>query len=123
MIDKIEGLVNQLKSYADTRIALAKLEGARKVSDVISSIVATLMVALIMFLFITMVSIAGAIALGKWFGSMPLGFLAVGVLYLLACIVIWKAREKMLQVPIMNGMLKKLFPNELKDEREADAKQ
>ena len=116
MLDKIEGLINQLRAYADTRIALAKLEGAKKISHLLSSFMAIVMVALIFFLFMIMISIAGAWALGTWFNSMPLGFLAVAVFYLLVCMIIWGSREKMLRVPIMNSMIKKLFPDDLKEE-------
>lgn len=116
MLDKIEQLIDQLKSYADTRITLAKLEAAKKTSQVLSSMIAFVLVALIFFLFVVMISIAGALALGSWFGSMPLGFLAVGIIYLVICLVIWTSREKTIRAPIMTGMIRQLFPDEKKKE-------
>lgn len=112
MLAKIEELINQLKAYADTRIALAKLEAARKTSQVLSSAIAFILVALVFFLFMLMISIAGAWALGDWFGSMPLGFLVVAVIYLIICLIIWASREKFLRVPIMNSMIRQLFPDD-----------
>ncbi len=120
MLDKIEDLINQLRAYADTRIAIAKLEVARKSSQMLSSAIAIILVALIFFLFMLMISIAGAWALGKWFNSMPLGFLAMGVFYLVICIIIWASREKVLRLPIMNAMIKQLFPDEKKGTEKRD---
>ena len=117
MTEKIEELIAQLKAYAETRVALAKLEATKKISLVISSLVAIFMVALVFFLFMVMISIAGAWALGKWFNCMPLGFLSVGLLYLLICLFIWKGRDKFLRIPMMNSMIRKFFPEEGKKEK------
>jgi hypothetical protein len=121
MLTKIEELLDQLKAYADTRIALAKLEAAKKISHLLSSAIAFILVALLFFLFMLMISIAGAWALGNWFHSMPLGFLVVGIVYLIVCLFIWTSREKFLRVPIMNSMIMQLFPDSAsKEEKKKD---
>jgi len=109
---KIESLAAQLKAYANTRIAQAKLSVAEKISKVISTLIAMLLVVLVLFLFIVLLSVAAAIAIGNWLGSMWLGFVIVAVLVMLFGVLLWVSRKRLLQLPIMNQLTAALFEND-----------
>jgi hypothetical protein len=115
---KIESLLEQIKDYANTRIAQAKLSIAENVSKVISNLVASLFAVLVFFFFLFFVSFAGAIALGQLFNNSWLGFLIVAGFYLLAGIIIWWLKEKLLRIPIMNSLIGKFFNNSAEDEKD-----
>ena len=66
-------------------------------------------------------SIALAIVIGEWTGKLYRGFLIIAGLYLLAGIIIWMTKERLLRLPIMNSLLKQfLFDTENEDDDEKD---
>lgn len=109
MMEKFQSLLEQLKDYSETRITLLKLETAKKVSGGVSMAVALFSVALLGFLAIFLMSVAAAWALGRWIDSMPLGFLIIGAVYALICVIIWKAKERILRLPVMNALIREFF--------------
>ena len=114
---KIESLLDKAKEYVNTRIAQAKLSVAEKVSKLIAGMLAGLVAVLVFFFFLLFSSIAGAIAVGNMLGRPALGFLIVGAVWLLLGIIIWKARSRLLQIPIMNAIIDSFFSND-KDHEE-----
>lgn len=112
---KVETLVDQFKEYVNTRLSQAKLSVAEKISKVVSGVIVVLMAALVFFLFLVLLSIAGAIAIGQWVGSGWLGFVIVSGLVLLLGFLLWLARERLLRIPFMNTLIEALFE---KDEYE-----
>lgn len=115
---KIEEIVSHFKSYVNTKITRAKLDAAAKTSDMITFIVVRIMVTIIFFFFIIFASDAAAYAIGDYFGKVWLGFLLVAAFYLLAGLLMWFAREKMLRIPIMNAIIYRLFNQEINPDEE-----
>lgn len=109
---KVEDLATTLKEYADSRIEGVKLHVAEKSSAIMANIIAGIVVAMVFVFFIIFGSMALAVGLGYWIGKMWLGFLIVAFLYLLAGLLVWKARVKYIQFPIMNAFVSQLFNNE-----------
>jgi len=117
--NKIESLLGQAKEYVNTRIAQFKLSVAEKISKTMATVIAGLVVALVFFLFLVFAGIAAAIALGQWTGNMWLGFLIVAAVYLLVAIIVWKAKDRLLALPIMNAIIGRLFDEEeVEDEKD-----
>lgn len=115
---KIETLLEQVKEYANVKVDKLKLSIAEKLSKIIADMVATIMASLVLFGFVLFGSLAGAIALGEWLGKLWLGFLLVAGLYLIIGIIIWKGRNRLLRIPIMNSLIEKLFANNSEDEKD-----
>lgn len=109
---KIEELADNVKEYVNTRIESAKLSIAEKSSAVIANVLAGMVLAVFFLFFIIFGSTALALGLGDWIGSTWAGFLIVAGLYLLGGIVAWTAREKIIRLPIMNALIKRLFRND-----------
>jgi hypothetical protein len=106
---KVEELADTIKEYVNTRIEAAKLSAAEKSSAVIANVVAGLIVVAFFMLFVLFCSIALAFGLGEWIGKTWAGFLIMAGLYLLIGIIVWTARVKIIQLPVMNALIKQLF--------------
>ncbi|MBK8610686.1 MAG: hypothetical protein IPL84_12300 [Chitinophagaceae bacterium] len=78
--------------------------------------IAGLIVAAIFMFFLVFGFIALALGLGDWLGKPWAGFLIVAFLFLLVAIIIWFARVKIIQLPVMNALIKLFF----KDDYEED---
>jgi hypothetical protein len=109
---RVEELADTVKDYVNTRIESAKLSIAEKSSAVIANLVAGLLVVTFFILFFLFGSIAMAFGLGEWIGKTWSGFLIVSGFYLLVGIVVWIARVKIIQLPVMNALIKQLFGEE-----------
>jgi cytochrome c biogenesis protein CcdA len=117
-LKKIESLIEKLRDYVNTRIAQVKLSVAEKVSKVAALVVAVLMAALVFFLFLVLLSVAGAIAVGQWLQNYWLGFLIIAGIILITGILLWSFKEKWIQKPIMNLLIKTMFSNKDDDDEE-----
>jgi ABC-type multidrug transport system permease subunit len=115
---KVESLVNDLKEYVNIRVAQAKLSIAEKLSRILAYMVSILMAALVFFLFLVLVSIAAAIAIGQWLENIWLGFIIVACLCLLLGLLLWVAKDKLVRKPIMNAFIKVLFENDSDNEKD-----
>lgn len=113
--EKVEDLAEKVKDYLNTRISLVKLQFAARTSKVLSNLIASLVVFLILMLFIIFAGIALALALSAWIGPLYSGFLIVAGLFLLTGIIIWKKRESLLRIPIMNSIISQLSNDDEED--------
>lgn len=109
---RIEELADTVKEYVDIRIAAVKLNTAEKSSGIIATVIAAFIVATVFLFVLVFFSIALAIGLGEWLGKPWSGFLIVGFLYLVIGIIVWSARVRVIQLPIMNALIKMFFSNE-----------
>jgi Zn-dependent protease with chaperone function len=107
-----EKFVEQVKEYVNLRIAQLKLSFAEKTSKVMSVMIAVVMSALVLFLFLLLICIAGAIVIGQWLESFWLGFVIVGGVVLIAGVILWLFRDQLIRKPIMNALIKTMFDKE-----------
>ena len=114
--DKVEELVDNIKEYVNTRIEAVKLSAAEKSSVVIANAAAGIIAALVFLFFLGFASVALSICLGDWIGKAWAGFLIVAGIYLLAAIMVWTARHKIIQLPVMNALIHQLFRNDTDEE-------
>ena len=112
-----ETFVDQVKEYVNTRLAQLKLSFAEKTSKVVAIIIAAVMLALVFFLFLLLICIAGAIAIGQWVESFWMGFVVVGGIVLIVGIILWIYKDWLIRRPIMNALINAMFD---KDEDEKD---
>ena len=115
---KVESLLEQLKEYANTRVAQFKFSVAQKLSKTIADLVATILAGLVFFAFFLFGCIAAAIAIGEWLGKLWLGFLIVAGIFGIARIIIWKAKDRILHIPLLNSLIKQWFTNDAEDEKD-----
>jgi len=114
----VESLVSQLRSYVNTRIAQTKLSVAEKASKLAATMIAWILASLVFFLFLVLLSMAAAIAVGQWIGNMWLGYLIVAALVLLLMVGLWVGRNRLIRIPLMNALLDSLFDKEEEEDEE-----
>lgn len=115
---KTEELVDDVKEYVDIRIESTKLAIAEKTSLVVANAAAGMAV-LIAVVFFTMLLLTGlSLLIGEWIGNVWAGFLIMAGVCLIKAAVIWSARKKIIQVPVMNALIKQLFSNNKEDEED-----
>ena len=114
---KAEELAMHFKAYVETEIELFKLRFAEKLSKILSNFLALMVVIGVALLFVLFASLALAFLIGEWLGRISAGFFIVSALYLLMGVFIWKLRERLIRIPILNAILGQLFSNEPADEK------
>ncbi|HEY0678490.1 MAG TPA: phage holin family protein [Chitinophagaceae bacterium] len=114
----LNDLRNSAMEFIETQIALAKVQAAEKVSTLVSTIAAFLILSVFLLFFLLFGSIAAAYWMASITGSNALGFLIVGGFYLLVGVIIFLGRERLLRRPMLNAIIRQLFK-----ERTAEGKE
>lgn len=89
---KLEGLVNTLTGYVETRIELLKYEIKEDMAKAISRIALVLLVALLFTFFLLFISVSVAIKIGEAWGTFA-GFGVVAGVYLVLMLIILLFRD------------------------------
>lgn len=113
---RVEEMAATVKEYLNTRIQSVKLNAAEKSSGIIAALIGGFIVATFFLFFLVFISIALAISLGEWTGKPWSGYLIVGFLHLITGMIVWSARAKIIQLPIMNALIKQFFSNEYEED-------
>lgn len=107
--DHIESLIDRTKDYVETRVELFKLQAINKSSEVISSIVSRLAVAVTMVFFFIILNIGLGLLLGELLGKSYYGFFVLAAIYLITGLLFKSNGDKWFKEPIANRIIKKLF--------------
>jgi uncharacterized membrane protein YqjE len=106
---KLDGLVNNLTGYIETRIELMKYEVKEDIAKAVAKVSILLVLALFFTFFILFSSVAVAIKIGESMGSFA-GFSIVAGFYLLMLVIIIVLRDpigKSLEKKIKNTIIQK----------------
>lgn len=115
---KTEELVDDVKEYVDVRIESAKLAIAEKTSLVIANAAAGIAVIIALIFFAVFLSIGFSILIGEWIGKPWAGYMIMAAICLIKAVIIWSARKRIIQIPVMNALIKQLFSNSKQDEED-----
>lgn len=107
--DNIESLFEQAGEYLETRIDLYKLKAVDKSSDVVSSLVAKLVLLLLLFVFIVIMNIGISFFLGELIGKTSYGFFIVAGFYLLCLLVFMLMQKKWIKEPVADKIVEQLL--------------
>ena len=107
--DSIKSLFDKSKDYLDSKIELTKLKTIDKSADVLSTLIVTMSMVLITFLFILLISIAFAMLIGKALGAYSYGFFIMGGFYGIVLLVCYLQRNKWIKTPIADGIINKML--------------
>lgn len=106
---KLDDLIEHAEEYFKTRQELSKMIAAEKISSILSSVVANLILLSIFLLVFVFASIALAYGISQYLGQAFAGFLAVAVLYLFIGIILYAKRDKWLKAPMANAVIQNFF--------------
>ena len=108
-IEKIEELAKNTSLYFKHQVSLIKLEAAEKTSKIMSNGISLVFISMIFFLFAFFFGLALAVMLQYLVGELYLALLIVAGFYGIIGIILWKFRNKLIRIPIMNSILHELF--------------
>jgi hypothetical protein len=108
-IEKIEELAKNSSLYFKHHVSLIKLEAAEKTSKIMSNGISLIFISMIFFLFAFFFGLAFAVMLQYFVGELYLALLIVAGFYGIIGIILWKFRNKLIRIPIMNSILHELF--------------
>ncbi len=110
--NRLETAIQNLGKYLETRLDLFYLNASDKASDIISSIAAVCLIAVSMIFVLLFLSIGAAIWIGHSFGETSIGFLIIGLFYLLVAIILFAFRSTFIKMPVINKLLGALYSDE-----------
>lgn len=108
-LEKIEGLILNLKSYANSTIEIIKLETVQQISSIITNLMSRIIIGVVFMLFAFFLSIGVSFYLSELLGSNYLGFGIVAGVYLLLGIILVIGREKLLIRPFCDKFIQEIF--------------
>lgn len=97
------------EDYLDTRIELVKLTVAEKGAESGAKLLTIVILAVVGAFAASCFTIALALWLGELMDSLPLGFVVVGVGYLIAAAILFIFREAILTTPLLRAFIKQIF--------------
>ena len=106
---KIEELTESIKTYVSTSFELNKLEAAERSAVIGASVISGMVVAFVGFMFILFVSIGLSFYLSSLLGNSSAGFAIVGGFYFLLGFILFIGRKALMEIPIREGIIRKLF--------------
>ncbi len=108
----LDSFFGHIKDYAEERLNLVVLNLTDKVSKTVSGIGSVLVVTIFSIFALVFLSTALAWWIGQSLDSPALGFLIVGVFYVLLAIVLFANRDKWIYTPVANAFIKQLTIDE-----------
>lgn len=107
--ENTDELQDRVKELFDANVAYYKLFGFKVAMKTVSSAAKYLLVAVAGLMMVLFFSIALALAIGDAVESFALGFVIVGVIYLIVGFLAFKFSDKLLQGPLMKKFSRKIF--------------
>ena len=105
------------EDYLETRIELVKLEAAEKGSVAAAGAVTGIVIGTVGLIAILFLSLALATWLGQLLSSAALGFLIVGVIYIIMAVVFYMIKDSVLTRPILQSIIRTLFNDSINVKR------
>jgi hypothetical protein len=100
---------NHASDYAETFYKLSLVRLTKKVSDIASGVVNSLLIFFISLCILLFISFAGAWWLGDVVESRAIGFLLIAAFYVLVIFILILMRKKVISPLIRNTLIRKIY--------------
>jgi len=100
--ENAEDLKNEAKRLIEANLEYYKLWGFKIAMKSTAMMLKLFLLATMLMIVTLFFSIAAAMALGYWFDNFAYGFLAVGLIYLVLAIVVYKVQDKIVEGPLLS---------------------
>lgn len=105
----IEILFEKAENYTRTSIELAKLNVIDKTSDVMSSLISRLAIAIVFVMFLLLFNFGLSFWIGKMLGDFFYGFIIVSLFYLIVTILLYAYKDQWIKIPVSNFIIRKML--------------
>lgn len=103
-----ESLLRNAKDYAEARLDLILLNTQEKAADVVASVSYGFIISLLMLFTLFFLSVGAAWYIGELTGRPFIGFLSIGLFYIILTGVLFAFRKTWIHAPVMNKMIKQI---------------
>ncbi|MFM9945946.1 MAG: phage holin family protein [Bacteroidia bacterium] len=103
----LEALFEKTETYVKSTLELAKLKTIDKVAEIVSSLLANLVVVILASVFFLIFNIGIALWLGELLGKAYYGFFVVSGFYAVFGLVIFIFKNSLIKTPISNSIISK----------------
>ncbi|SEA27955.1 hypothetical protein SAMN05443667_10397 [Flavobacterium gillisiae] len=107
----IEILFEKVEDYTRTTVELAKLKVIDTSTDVASSLISRLTVAIVFAMFILLLNFGLSFWIGELLGNFYFGFFIMAFLYLILSIVLYSYKDQWIKMPVSNFIITKMLKN------------
>ena len=114
--DNISEVIDASRKYAKANLKLFKLTILEQLSKVVSLIIATTLIMFGLAIVLLFLCIAGAMYLGGLFQSSAMGFLVMGLIFLVPVIILWINRKTLVINTVIRSLNDIVFTEDEPDE-------
>ena len=114
--DNISEVIDASRKYAKANLKLFKLTILEQLSKVVSLIIATTLIMFGLAIVLLFLCIAGAMYLGGLFQSSAMGFLVMGLIFLVPVIILWIKRKTLVINTVIRSLNDIVFTEDEPDE-------
>lgn len=112
LLERTGETIEYLKIYAQQQVDIIKLDTVEKSSKVISSMITGLVLGMMALLVLLFLTVAGALFLGQLLSNFALGFLIVGLIFLVIAVVLYSFRRSIITSPVVSYFIAKIYEEE-----------
>lgn len=105
----IGSFIESAGAYIETRVELLKLQAVSKSSSVVSSLVSTIIIAVLIVFGLSILNIGLSIYIGTLLGATWLGFIVVGGFYILLAILFIALKDRLIKRPVTDLLINKFL--------------
>jgi hypothetical protein len=105
----IEILFEKVEDYTRTTVELAKLNVIDTSSDVLSSLISRLTIAIVFAMFLLLLNLGLSFWIGELLGNFYFGFFLMAALYLILSIVLYYYKDQWIKMPVSNFIITKML--------------
>jgi hypothetical protein len=105
----VETLFEMASDYSKTTLELVKLNAIDKSADIVSSLAAQLVIAIVVAMFVLMVNMGIALWIGELLGKSYYGFFVVAGCYTVIVMLIYAFRYPLIKIPVSNFVITQML--------------
>ena len=99
------GLFDHIKELINVKVESIKLNTAARSAEVLANLLGKIILFISLLFVLLFISIGLAWVLSDWIGKPYYGFFIIGAIYLVAGALLWRYRQRLIGIPILNNML------------------
>ena len=108
----LKELIEKIKEYFNTRLKLGRLSLIEKCVLILAGLITDGFVLLFLILAFLFISLGLGFYLSALFGNSFTGFFIMAIFYFILALIIYLTKDKYLEKPIIETMIKKIFKDE-----------
>jgi len=107
--DQSATLIDKVSDYLRTSLDLIKLRVIQKVAEIVSGLIARLLIILLLIMFSLFVNVGIALYIGKLLNAYFWGFIIMSLFYLLLAFILYKFRHQLIHKTIGSSIIDQLL--------------